>query len=101
MLILMRRNSEKVMIGEDIVVCVVESGENFVRLGFTAPAGVIIDREELYLSKKGYSAAAIREKRSLDKKARLMDHRDRDIKRAQDGRQQKAVGTCEQPAIPQ
>lgn len=49
MLILGRKQGERVMIGDDIIVqvCVID-GRN-VRLGFEAPPNVEVHREEIYL----------------------------------------------------
>ena len=47
MLSLTRKEGEKVLIGEDIIVTVIAIGANRVRLGFEAPSSVKIHREEL------------------------------------------------------
>lgn len=47
MLILSRQRGEEVLIGDDIVVRVVDIRGDKVRLGFDAPASVHIDRAEL------------------------------------------------------
>lgn len=48
MLVLTRKRDEKVMIGDNIVVTVVEIRGDKVRLGFEAPAEIRVDREEVY-----------------------------------------------------
>ncbi len=49
MLVLSRRLSEKIYIGDDIVITVVEiTSNNRIRLGISAPSDVPIFREELY-----------------------------------------------------
>ena len=48
MLILSRKPSESVMIGDDIVVTLVAISPNQVRLGITAPKDIIVHREEVY-----------------------------------------------------
>ena len=48
MLILGRRSGEKVMIGNDIVISVLGVHGSQIRLGFEAPEGVIIHRQEIY-----------------------------------------------------
>lgn len=48
MLILSRRPDERVKIGKDIVVTVLSVKGKQVRLGFTAPDGVSIHREEVH-----------------------------------------------------
>lgn len=46
MLVLSRKFHEKIRIGDDIVVTIVEIGRGKVRLGFEAPRSVEIHREE-------------------------------------------------------
>ncbi len=48
MLVLTRRQDEEVMIGDRIIVKVVEVKGSTVRLGFEAPAEVTIHRREVY-----------------------------------------------------
>lgn len=48
MLVLSRKKNEKVMIGDDISVMVVEVRGDKVRLGFDAPRDTEIHREEIY-----------------------------------------------------
>ena len=54
MLVLQRVKNESVMIGDDITVTVTDvclyTGR--VKLGFSAPSDVTIDREEIYLRRK-------------------------------------------------
>lgn len=52
MLVLSRKLGQKIMIGDDVVVTVVEIGPRYVRLSFDAPMSVVIDREEVRESKK-------------------------------------------------
>lgn len=47
MLILTRRATESIMIGNDIVVTVLGMNGNTVRLGVTAPRDLRVDREEV------------------------------------------------------
>lgn len=47
MLVLSRRVSEKIRIGDDIVITVVRIGPNTVRLGVDAPLSLNVVREEL------------------------------------------------------
>jgi carbon storage regulator len=47
MLVLTRKEDEKIRIGDDIVITVVRTGER-VRLGIEAPADMVVLREELY-----------------------------------------------------
>ncbi len=48
MLVLSRQRDEKVMIGDDIVVQIVDIRGDKVRLGIEAPATVPVHREEIY-----------------------------------------------------
>ena len=58
MLMLMRRPGERVVIGDDVIIDVVEiSGQN-VRLGIAAPHGLPVYREEIWLSIKDQNRAA-------------------------------------------
>lgn len=47
MLVLARREGERVRIGEEIWVTVLEVRENYVRLGFDAPPAIPVLREEI------------------------------------------------------
>jgi len=47
MLVLSRRKGEKIHIGNDIVVAVVETGNDKIRIGVKAPENVTIVRAEL------------------------------------------------------
>lgn len=47
MLVLTRKMGERIMIGDGIVITVLQIGPNKVRIGIDAPAGVTILREEL------------------------------------------------------
>jgi carbon storage regulator len=48
MLILTRRIGETVMIGDDVIVTILEVKGNQVRIGFSAPKNVAVYREEIY-----------------------------------------------------
>ena len=48
MLVLTRKTGEKVNIGDDIVVTIVEVGKGSVRLGIEAPKHITIHRHEVY-----------------------------------------------------
>lgn len=58
MLILARRQGERVVIGDEILVTVMEVSGNTVRLGIEAPRGVSIFREEIWLAVKEENRAA-------------------------------------------
>ena len=58
MLIITRRPGEKVIIGDDVVVEVMEIVGNQVRLGVRAPQSVRVYREEIWLAVKEDNRAA-------------------------------------------
>ncbi|HTW40813.1 MAG TPA: carbon storage regulator CsrA [Solirubrobacteraceae bacterium] len=58
MLILTRRPGERVVIGDEILVTVMSVSGHTVRLGISAPAGVPIYREEIWLAVKEENRAA-------------------------------------------
>ncbi|GII24523.1 carbon storage regulator CsrA [Planosporangium mesophilum] len=49
MLVLTRRPGESVMIGDDVVITVLDVRGDVVRLGIKAPRSVQVHREEVYL----------------------------------------------------
>ena len=48
MLVLTRRNGQSIRIGDDIVLTILESGRDQVRIGIRAPRSVAVHREEVY-----------------------------------------------------
>ena len=60
MLTISRRAGERILIGDDIVIEVVETGGGNVRLGITAPRELRIYREELWERVKQENEAAAR-----------------------------------------
>lgn len=58
MLILTRRAGERVVIGEDILVTVMEVSGQTVRLGIAAPDTLPIYREEIWLAVQAENRAA-------------------------------------------
>jgi carbon storage regulator len=58
MLMLTRRPGERVVIGDDVFVTVLEVSGQTVRLGIDAPDGLSIYREEIWLSVKEENRAA-------------------------------------------
>lgn len=48
MLVLSRRRGQRVVIGQSIIVTVLQSSDGRVRLGFEAPQGTPIHREEVF-----------------------------------------------------
>jgi len=59
MLVLSRKKSEVVCIGDDVRVTVVEIRGDKVRLGFQAPGDTKIHREEIYLKIKEEESVAM------------------------------------------
>jgi carbon storage regulator len=60
MLTISRRQGERILIGDDIVVEVIEIGSGAVRIGITAPRAQQIYREELWERVKAENEAAAR-----------------------------------------
>jgi len=58
MLILTRRPGERVVIGDEILVTVMGVSGHTVRLGISAPGGIPIYREEIWLAVKEENRAA-------------------------------------------
>ena len=58
MLIITRRPGEKIMIGDDVVVEVIEVSGSNVRIGIAAPKSVPVYREEIWTAVKEENAAA-------------------------------------------
>ena len=52
MLVLSRKVGEKVVIADEIIVEVVAVKGNKIRLGFSAPTAIAIDRHEIYVAKQ-------------------------------------------------
>jgi carbon storage regulator len=50
MLILTRRAGESIVIGDDIVITIIEAGRDHVRIGVDAPRSVDVHRHEVYLA---------------------------------------------------
>lgn len=48
MLVLTRKYGQKIMIGDDIVVTVLEARGDAIRVGIEAPAGISVKRAEVY-----------------------------------------------------
>ena len=58
MLIITRRPGEKLMLGDDIVVEVMEVSGSSVRIGIAAPRSIPVYREEIWTAVKEENAAA-------------------------------------------
>ena len=48
MLVLTRRSGESVMVGDDVVITVLDTRGDIVRLGIMAPRSIQVHREEVY-----------------------------------------------------
>ena len=58
MLIITRRPGERIMVGDDIVVEIMETVGNSVRVGISAPRSVPVYREEIYAAVRDENRAA-------------------------------------------
>jgi carbon storage regulator len=58
MLIITRRPGEKLMIGDDVVIEVMEVSGSSVRIGIAAPKSIPVYREEIYSAVKAENTAA-------------------------------------------
>ena len=58
MLIITRKPGEKIMLGDDVVVHVMEIVGNSVRVGISAPRSVPVYREEIYTAVRDENRAA-------------------------------------------
>lgn len=66
MLVLSRRAGESVVIGDDVVVTVLEVRGDVVRIGIDAPRSVRVHREEVYRELQAANEAAARAAASDD-----------------------------------
>lgn len=67
MLVLTRRSGESVMIGDEVVITVLEARGDVVRIGIQAPRDVQVHREEVYreIREANREAASPNEDRAL------------------------------------
>ncbi len=73
MLILTRKIGESIIIGDDIVIKVVETGKNSIRIGIDAPREVSVLRQEVYESiQQANILSAKGEKTDITKAAKLI-----------------------------
>lgn len=79
MLVLSRRAGESVVIGDDVVVTVLEVRGDVVRVGIRAPRTIQVHREEVYreLRRANAEAAASSERAEQALTSLLRPHRDR------------------------
>ncbi|MDX6640338.1 MAG: carbon storage regulator [Solirubrobacteraceae bacterium] len=61
MLIITRKPGEKIMLGDDVIIEVMEISGSRVRIGIAAPRSVPVYREEIWNAVKQESAAAAAE----------------------------------------
>ena len=67
MLVLSRRPGESIMIGNDVVVTVLEVSGDTVRVGVRAPQEIVVHREEVFLAvQEADQAAASSSESGLD-----------------------------------
>lgn len=61
MLVLTRKSGERLMIGDDVMITILDIGKGQVRIGIKAPPGVHVYREEIYLKvmEENRSAACV------------------------------------------
>ncbi|HRI87792.1 MAG TPA: carbon storage regulator CsrA [Candidatus Hydrogenedentes bacterium] len=71
MLVLTRREDESIMIGDDIVVKVLDLKENQVKIGIVAPKSVAVHRQEIYEAIQAENAQAAAPSR-LDDISRIL-----------------------------
>ena len=65
MLIITRRPGEKVMLGDDVVIEVVEVSGSTVRIGIDAPRAIPVYREEIWQAVKAENEASATSKSEL------------------------------------
>ena len=58
MLIITRRAGERIMVGDDVVVEIMEIVGNSVRVGISAPRSIPVYREEIYTAVRDENRAA-------------------------------------------
>lgn len=76
MLVLTRRAGESVMIGDDVVITVLEARGDVIRLGIQAPRDVQVHREEVYRElQEANRAAASPIEEAVDAITRLVNEK--------------------------
>jgi carbon storage regulator len=53
MLVLTRKSNQSIVIGDDIIITVLEVRGDQIRLGITAPRDVSVHREEVWIARSG------------------------------------------------
>lgn len=82
MLVLTRRAGESIVIGNDIVVTVLEARGDQIRIGIEAPRDVQVHREEVYRQVERENAAAVA---SADRASALLGRRAPNLRPADTG----------------
>jgi carbon storage regulator len=96
MLVLTRKKGERVMIGDDIVVTVIDVRGDGVRIGFDAPRGVSIQRAEVVSAvKEANTGAAASAAQTPDLLVGLLNRA-----RKAEAAEPAQVAAAEQPAAP-
>ncbi len=72
MLILSRKTNEKIMIGEDIVLTIIEIRGDQVKIGVEAPKSVKVFRQEVFEAIKNENRAAATSSADLDSLSNIM-----------------------------
>jgi carbon storage regulator len=67
MLVLTRRQGERLFIGDDIVVTICRVGGDQVRIGFTAPNNIPVYRKEIYERIKNESRSGVASRNPIDR----------------------------------
>ncbi|SDT75942.1 carbon storage regulator CsrA [Actinoplanes derwentensis] len=79
MLVLTRRAGESVMIGDDVVITVLEARGDVIRLGIQAPREVQVHREEVYRElQEANRSAASPTADAVHALTRMLDHPEKD-----------------------
>ena len=77
MLILTRKIGESIIIGDDILVKVIETGKNNIRIGIEAPKEISVLRREVYESiQEANVLSAKGEKLDITKAAKLFESKE-------------------------
>lgn len=71
MLIITRRPGEKIMLGDDVVIEIIEVSGSSVRIGIDAPRSVRVYREEIWRAVRDENAAAAQTNADLPEELRL------------------------------
>ena len=86
MLVLTRKRSQMIQIGDDVMITVVETGSRWVKIGIEAPDDVRVVRAELFgIPSPQHPLAAFLEKRRLFKRRRTKDGKSRGLSDMLDG----------------